>query len=223
MLLVGSSSNMTRLLAFVFIAGMAQALLAPRSAKLVSSPSTRARGVEGASFKNNRLMQLAAMPDDDEPELFGGYTAKQRMREEIESPFRKVRLIFFGASTGSALLALYFSILNVAKAATGGIPVSNTLIQGRRRVDGAKGDEVATQASRTTFRSTKLCRPRRLTSWRCWPAPRSRGTTTRRAKRTWNASRKAEGSPSSSCRQRPRPRSGERSPSIGEVTGWQFA
>ena len=59
------------------------------------------------------------MPDDDEPELFGGYTAKQRMREEIESPFRKVRLIFFGASTGSALLALYFSILNVAKAATG--------------------------------------------------------------------------------------------------------
>ena len=89
-------------------------------------------------------MQLAAMPDDDEPELFGGYTAKQRMREEIESPFRKVRLIFFGASTGSALLALYFSILNVAKAATGGIPVSNTLIQGRRRVDGAKGDEVAT-------------------------------------------------------------------------------
>ena len=57
------------------------------------------------------------MPDDDEPELFGGYTAKQRMREEIESPFRKVRLIFFGASTGSALLALYFSILNVASSA----------------------------------------------------------------------------------------------------------
>ena len=110
---------MARLLAFACTAGMAQALLAPRGVKLVSSPSTRARGVEGASFKNTRLVQLAAMPDDDEPELFGGYTAKQRMREEIESPFRKLRLIFFGASTGSALLALYFSILNVAKAATG--------------------------------------------------------------------------------------------------------
>ena len=144
MQLGGSSSNMTRLPSVVFIAGMAQALLAPQGVKPRRSPSTRARGVEGASFKNTRLVQLAAMPDDDEPELFGGYTAKQRMREEIESPFRKLRLIFFGASTGSALLALYFSILNVAKAATGGIPVSKTQIQGRRRVDGAKGDEVAT-------------------------------------------------------------------------------
>jgi hypothetical protein len=63
--------------------------------------------------------QLAATPDDGEPELFGGFTAKQRIREEIESPFRKVRLFFFGASTGSALLAFYFSALNVAKASTG--------------------------------------------------------------------------------------------------------
>ena len=117
MQLGGSSSNMTRLPSVVFIAGMAQALLAPQGVKPRRSPSTRARGVEGASFKNTRLVQLAAMPDDDEPELFGGYTAKQRMREEIESPFRKLRLIFFGASTGSALLALYFSILNVASSA----------------------------------------------------------------------------------------------------------
>ena len=117
MLFVGSSSSMARLLAFACTAGMAQALLAPQGVKPRRSPSTRARGVEGASFKNTRLVQLAAMPDDDEPELFGGYTAKQRMREEIESPFRKLRLIFFGASTGSALLALYFSILNVASSA----------------------------------------------------------------------------------------------------------
>ena len=117
MLFAGGSSSMNRLLAFVCTAAVAQALQAPRSVKPVSSPSTRARGVEGASFKNTRLVQLAAMPDDDEPELFGGYTAKQRMREEIESPFRKLRLIFFGASTGSALLALYFSILNVASSA----------------------------------------------------------------------------------------------------------
>ena len=211
---------MARLLAFACTAGMAQALLAPRGVKLVSSPSTRARGVETASFKNTRLVQLAAMPDDDEPELFGGYTAKQRMREEIESPFRKLRLIFFGASTGSALLALYFSILNVAKAATGRIPVSKTQIQGRRRVDGAKGDEVATQASRTTSRSTRRFHLPRSTSSRCWPAPRSRGTTTRRVRRIWNASRKAAGSPSSSCRRRPRPRSGEHSRSTGEATGW---
>ena len=40
------------------------------------------------------------------------------MREEIESPFRKVRLIFLERAS-ARLLALYFSILNVAKAATG--------------------------------------------------------------------------------------------------------
>ena len=59
---------------------------------------------------------LAAAPDEEEEELFGGFTAKQRIREEIESPFRRLRLTFFGASTVSALLALYFSLLNVAKA-----------------------------------------------------------------------------------------------------------
>ncbi|EEC47945.1 predicted protein [Phaeodactylum tricornutum CCAP 1055/1] len=56
------------------------------------------------------------------PELektFGGYTAKQRLREEVESPFRTVRLFFFGSSTGSALTALYFSLLNILKAKSG--------------------------------------------------------------------------------------------------------
>ena len=99
---------MIRLLALLCTAGLTHAFTASRS--LVAR-----RG----GTQPTRTTQLAATPDDDEPELFGGYTAKQRMREEIESPFRKVRLIFFGASTGSALLALYFSILNVAKAATG--------------------------------------------------------------------------------------------------------
>jgi len=50
----------------------------------------------------------------------GGYTLKQRLREEIDSPFRKVRLAFFGASFGSALIALYFSALNTIKASVGG-------------------------------------------------------------------------------------------------------
>jgi len=50
----------------------------------------------------------------------GGYTMKQRLREEIDSPFRKVRLAFFGASFASALIALYFSALNTIKAVVGG-------------------------------------------------------------------------------------------------------
>ena len=55
-------------------------------------------------------------------ETFGGFTAKQRLREEVESPFRKVRIFFFGASTASALLALYFSLINAGKAYVGGWP-----------------------------------------------------------------------------------------------------
>ena len=46
----------------------------------------------------------------------GGYTVKQRLRKEVESPFRKVRLLFFGSSVGSALTALYFSFLWAIKA-----------------------------------------------------------------------------------------------------------
>ena len=53
-------------------------------------------------------------------ETFGGYTVKQRLREEVESPFRKVRLVLFGSSAGSALTALYFSALNTIKAISGG-------------------------------------------------------------------------------------------------------
>ena len=72
------------LLPLLCSAGLTHAFTAPRS--LVAAR---------AGTQPTRNTQLAAMPDDDEPELFGGYTAKQRMREEIESPFRKVRLIFF--------------------------------------------------------------------------------------------------------------------------------
>lgn len=50
----------------------------------------------------------------------GGYTLKQRLREEIDSPFRKVRLAFFAFSTASALIALYFSALSTIKAFVGG-------------------------------------------------------------------------------------------------------
>jgi hypothetical protein len=50
----------------------------------------------------------------------GGYTVKQRLREEVESPFRKVRLMLFGSSAASALLALYFSALATYKAVVAG-------------------------------------------------------------------------------------------------------
>lgn len=64
-------------------------------------------------------------------QTFGGYTVKQRLREEVESPFRKVRLLFFGSSAISALIALYFSTLAAIKANIGGytdsIPLDEAL------------------------------------------------------------------------------------------------
>jgi len=62
---------------------------------------------------------LSSITPQEEQQLektFGGYTVKQRLREEVESPFRKVRFIFFLSSMGSALTALYFSSLNMLKA-----------------------------------------------------------------------------------------------------------
>lgn len=50
----------------------------------------------------------------------GGYTLKQRLREEIDSPFRKVRLAAFAGSFASAMIALYFSALSTVKAVVGG-------------------------------------------------------------------------------------------------------
>ena len=56
---------------------------------------------------------------------------KQRLREEVESPFRKVRLAFFGFSSASASVALYFSALAALKANMGGfadsIPLDEAL------------------------------------------------------------------------------------------------
>lgn len=65
-------------------------------------------------------------------QTFGGYTVKQRLREEVESPFRKVRLVFFLSSAGSALTALYFSALSALKANMGGFsdapPLEDALV-----------------------------------------------------------------------------------------------
>lgn len=77
---------------------------------------------------NQPSKQLYAQPPPTQSEIdderlgqkFGGYTVKQRLREEVESPFRKVRFLFFASSTGSALLALYFSSFAALKASMGG-------------------------------------------------------------------------------------------------------
>lgn len=69
--------------------------------------------------KSSSSTTLRLSSDPRLEEKFGGYTVKQRLREEVESPFRKVRLAFFGFSTGSAALALYFSTISFFKAKAG--------------------------------------------------------------------------------------------------------
>lgn len=80
------------------------------------------------SLAQSRRVTLPVLSADngngnrEDPNLqqkFGGFTVKQRLREEVESPFRTVRLAFFGVSSGSALLALYFSATAVLKANMG--------------------------------------------------------------------------------------------------------
>lgn len=78
-------------------------------AKPSTEPEKQAESVNGQS-KDVYLAQPTQ----------GGYTMKQRLREEIDSPFRKVRIAFFGASFASALIASYFSALNTIKALVGG-------------------------------------------------------------------------------------------------------
>lgn len=82
--------------------------------------------------QNNLSPILFSTPNDDGlSEKFGGYTTKQRLREEVESPFRKVRLAFFSFSAASASVALYFSSLAAVKANIGGysdaIPLDDAL------------------------------------------------------------------------------------------------
>ena len=71
----------------------------------------------GSSSNNNNNNNNNDFLQESTP---GGFTVKQRLREEVEFPFRSVRLFFFGYSTVSALVALYFSLLNTLKATIGG-------------------------------------------------------------------------------------------------------
>jgi hypothetical protein len=94
---------------------------APRPAK---SPSSSLR-LPSTPERNNDLSKPSLA------EKFGGFTVKQRLREEVESPFRKVRLAFFSFSAASASVALYFSALAALKANIGGyadaIPLDEAL------------------------------------------------------------------------------------------------
>ena len=72
------------------------------------------------SSRNQKSNDQDNMASDSLEQTFGGYTVKQRLREEVESPFRTFRLFFFGASLASAIVAFYFSLLTLGKAYTGG-------------------------------------------------------------------------------------------------------
>lgn len=76
-------------------------------------------------------------------EKMNGYTVKQRLREEVESPFRKVRLAFFSFSSASAFVAFYFSALTALKANIGGYadvpPLDEALVQVAINTGGAVG------------------------------------------------------------------------------------
>ena len=100
------------------------------SPALLSRPSLTVRSAEPRS--SSGVAPLLSSTEDDLGEKFGGYTVKQRLREEVESPFRKVRLAFFGASAASASIALYFSLLTALKANLGGyvdVPPLNEALQ----------------------------------------------------------------------------------------------
>ena len=88
--------------------------------------------VNAIGTRNNGISVLFAEPTTEEKKAEeskdvylaqptqGGYTLKQRLREEIDSPFRKVRLAFFAFSFASALIASYFSALSTIKSFVGG-------------------------------------------------------------------------------------------------------
>ena len=87
---------------------------------------SRATKLSAEPTKNKSNIPPSRIDSNNDPAFLsqdaGGYTVKQRLREEVDSPFRKVRLLFFGGSAGSALTALSFSLLTTIKAVQGGYP-----------------------------------------------------------------------------------------------------
>ena len=77
------------------------------------------KAVHATAYESGSRLAMKGDGGGKLEETFGGYTAKQRLREEVESPFRTVRLFFFGSSTVSALVAFYFSMLSAVKSYAG--------------------------------------------------------------------------------------------------------
>ncbi|CAB9500009.1 Protein of unknown function (DUF3493) [Seminavis robusta] len=93
---------------------------ASASAFSPATSRTSAARIEVRSRTQTSSLSSSPNKDDGLGERFGGFTVKQRLREEVESPFRKVRFVFFLSTVGSALTALYFSGMSTVKALVGG-------------------------------------------------------------------------------------------------------
>mmetsp|Transcript_21142 Transcript_21142/g.27299 ORF Transcript_21142/g.27299 Transcript_21142/m.27299 type:complete len:392 (+) Transcript_21142:106-1281(+) len=104
-----------------FLASGAYGFLVPQRQRQHAFSSTTSIA---AASENTNKKNIPSSADNDKDflneETFGGFTVKQRLREEVEFPFRSARLAFFGFSTVSALIASYFSLLNTLKAVIGG-------------------------------------------------------------------------------------------------------
>mmetsp|Transcript_2583 Transcript_2583/g.3877 ORF Transcript_2583/g.3877 Transcript_2583/m.3877 type:complete len:361 (-) Transcript_2583:84-1166(-) len=144
---------------FFRLSHLAVALCLLRSNAFTTPNIKHTSSVTGGKLNSKQPFSLAPLNANNEPankdsgltaaeneklaQTFGGYTVKQRLREEVESPFRKVRLLFFASSAGSALTALYFSALSVLKAYMGGFsdtpPLNESLTSCAINIAGAVG------------------------------------------------------------------------------------
>jgi len=79
-------------------------------------PSSRFHSVSTLNLLKDEETATREREEMLQQQTFGGYTVKQRLREEVESPFRQVRFFGFASTAGSAMVALYFSALSVVKA-----------------------------------------------------------------------------------------------------------
>lgn len=120
------------------------ALTACFNAALAFAPSKSSTFLPSGNLFYRQLnshLQMNKEADERLSQTFNGYTVKQRLREEVESPFRKVRLVFFLSSCGSALTALYFSSLSALKAYMGGytdaMPLDEALTSCAINISGA--------------------------------------------------------------------------------------
>ena len=89
------------------------------------APATLRRVVGSANSQSPAASSLSLSSSNDGNnnglgEKMGGYTVKQRLREEVESPFRKVRFGFLVFTVASASIALYFSGMSTVKSLVGG-------------------------------------------------------------------------------------------------------